>query len=170
MVFNFTFNNNSVISWKSVLLVEETGVDRENHQPAASHWQTLSQNIELSTPLLSKIRTHTVSSERHRSGLIRAVLLHKLFDYTYLLKNTSMYFPNLLELSLRIVLAFPNDSNNGFASRICSVIRLLPFLLTAARYCITNFVASVLPAPLSPLKKYRNDLKNHNHIFCITWM
>jgi len=26
MVFNVTFNNISVISWKSVLLVEETGV------------------------------------------------------------------------------------------------------------------------------------------------
>ena len=31
MVFNATFNNISVISWQSVLLVEETGVPRENH-------------------------------------------------------------------------------------------------------------------------------------------
>ena len=30
-VFNATFNNISVISWRSVLLVEETGVPRENH-------------------------------------------------------------------------------------------------------------------------------------------
>jgi len=37
MVFNTTFNNISVISWHSVLLVEETGVPRENHRPAASH-------------------------------------------------------------------------------------------------------------------------------------
>jgi hypothetical protein len=36
-VFNATFNNISVISWQSVLLVEENGVPRENHQPAASH-------------------------------------------------------------------------------------------------------------------------------------
>jgi hypothetical protein len=35
--FNTTFNNISVISWRSVLLVEEA---RENHQPDASHWQT----------------------------------------------------------------------------------------------------------------------------------
>ena len=34
---NATFNNISVISWRSVLLVEETGVPGENHQPAASH-------------------------------------------------------------------------------------------------------------------------------------
>ena len=45
MVFNATFNNISVISWQSVLLVEETGVPRENHQPAVSHWQTLSNNV-----------------------------------------------------------------------------------------------------------------------------
>jgi hypothetical protein len=30
MVLNATFNNISVISWQSVLLVEETGVPREN--------------------------------------------------------------------------------------------------------------------------------------------
>jgi hypothetical protein len=45
VVFNATFNNISVISWQSVLLVEETGVPRENHQPAANHWQTLSHNV-----------------------------------------------------------------------------------------------------------------------------
>jgi prepilin signal peptidase PulO-like enzyme (type II secretory pathway) len=31
MVFNTTFNNISVISWQSVLLVEETGGHGENH-------------------------------------------------------------------------------------------------------------------------------------------
>jgi hypothetical protein len=33
MVFNATFNNISAISWQSVLLVEETGVTRENRRP-----------------------------------------------------------------------------------------------------------------------------------------
>jgi hypothetical protein len=41
MLFNITFNNISVISWRSVLLVEETGVARENHRPVASYWQML---------------------------------------------------------------------------------------------------------------------------------
>jgi len=36
-VFNATFNNISVISWRSVLLVEETGGPGENQRPAASH-------------------------------------------------------------------------------------------------------------------------------------
>jgi hypothetical protein len=52
MVLTATFNNTSisVISWQSVLLVEETGVPRENHRPVASHWQTLSFNVVSSTP------------------------------------------------------------------------------------------------------------------------
>jgi hypothetical protein len=37
MLFNATFNNISVISWQSVLLVEETGVPGENHQLVANH-------------------------------------------------------------------------------------------------------------------------------------
>jgi hypothetical protein len=36
MVFNATFNNISIISWPSVLLVEETGGPGENHRPVAS--------------------------------------------------------------------------------------------------------------------------------------
>jgi len=35
MVFNA--NNISVISWRSVLLMEETGVPAENLRPVASH-------------------------------------------------------------------------------------------------------------------------------------
>ena len=37
MVFYTTFNNISVISWRPVLLVEETGVPGESHRPAAFH-------------------------------------------------------------------------------------------------------------------------------------
>jgi hypothetical protein len=40
MVFNATFNNISIISWRSVLLVVKTGVPGENNRSAASHVQT----------------------------------------------------------------------------------------------------------------------------------
>ena len=50
VVCNATFNNISVISWRLVLLLEETGVPGENHIPVASHWQTLSHNVVSSTP------------------------------------------------------------------------------------------------------------------------
>ena len=39
MVINATFNNISVKSWQSALLVEETGVPGENNRPAATHLQ-----------------------------------------------------------------------------------------------------------------------------------
>ena len=56
MVFNATFNINSVMLWRLVLLVEET---RENHGPVASHWQTLSHNIVHLA--LIEIRTHNIT-------------------------------------------------------------------------------------------------------------
>jgi hypothetical protein len=51
-VLNAAFNNISVISWRSVLLVEETGGPGENHRAVSSH------KVALSTPLLSGIQTH----------------------------------------------------------------------------------------------------------------
>ena len=36
-VLKATFNNISVISWRSVLSVEETGVSGKIHQPVANH-------------------------------------------------------------------------------------------------------------------------------------
>jgi hypothetical protein len=39
MVFNITFNNILAISWRWVLLVEETRVPGVNYRPAVSHWQ-----------------------------------------------------------------------------------------------------------------------------------
>jgi len=65
MVFNATFNNISVISWRSVLLVEENGVPGGDHRPAASHWQTLSHYVVSSTHRLRGIRTHNVSGDMH---------------------------------------------------------------------------------------------------------
>jgi hypothetical protein len=46
MVFNAIFNNISAMSWRSVLLVKETGVTEENHQPGIG------------------ARTHNVSGDR----------------------------------------------------------------------------------------------------------
>jgi hypothetical protein len=37
VVFNASFNNISVISWRSDLLGEETRVPAENNRPVASH-------------------------------------------------------------------------------------------------------------------------------------
>ena len=65
MVFNATFNNISAISWLSVVLVEETGVPRENHGSVTSHREMLSHNVVSSTPRLSGIQTHSFSGDMH---------------------------------------------------------------------------------------------------------
>jgi hypothetical protein len=49
MVFNDPVNKISVISWRSILLVNETGVPGENHRPVASYRHILSHNVVLST-------------------------------------------------------------------------------------------------------------------------
>jgi tryptophanyl-tRNA synthetase len=50
MVFNATFNNISVISWWSVLSLQETG-------------QTLSYTVVSSTPRLSEVQTHNFGGD-----------------------------------------------------------------------------------------------------------
>ena len=61
MLFNATFNNSLGISWRSVLLVEDTGGPGENQRPVASHWQTLPHYVvDLA---LIEIPTHNNSGD-----------------------------------------------------------------------------------------------------------
>ena len=89
MVFNATFNNISAILWRSVLLVEKTGIPGENHRPAASHLHTSSHNVVLSTPLLSGVRTHS---------LIMHHCVNKYKNKTFLLRLLCCYiFSNVVK-------------------------------------------------------------------------
>jgi hypothetical protein len=74
MVFNATFNNISVISWLSVLLVEE------KQRPAVSHWQTLSHNNVSSTRRLSGIRTHNVIGDTYSNRLVSFFVKHCIIN------------------------------------------------------------------------------------------
>ena len=62
MVFKAIFNNISVISWKSVLLVEETVVPGENHRPVPSHHtiktMMVPQKLTLSHNVISSTSHH----------------------------------------------------------------------------------------------------------------
>ena len=49
-IFNSLFSSISAISWRSMLLVEETGVPRENDRPVISYCETLSHNVVSNTP------------------------------------------------------------------------------------------------------------------------
>ena len=80
MVSNTTFNNISVISWRSVLLMEETRVPRENHRTAASNWKLY--NIMLQ---FYWWRTSRVPRENHRSTACRwQKLSHNVVSSTHL--------------------------------------------------------------------------------------
>jgi len=78
MVFNATFNNISAISWRSVLLVEETG---ENHRPAASHRQTLSHNVVHLA--LGGSRTHTRGETTMQSRTRRPLICLREIDLSF---------------------------------------------------------------------------------------
>ena len=45
MVFNTTFNNISVISWRSALLKQEIGVPGENHRPEMALFEAIHHYI-----------------------------------------------------------------------------------------------------------------------------
>ena len=62
MVFNATFNNISVILWRLVLLVEETGVPGKTFWSVESHWQTLSHNVVSSPWVGFELTTLVVAS------------------------------------------------------------------------------------------------------------
>jgi hypothetical protein len=97
IVFNTTFKNITVISWRSVLLREETG---ENHQPVRSHWQTiLTRWVQLVAQELQTLPVHpssppTFSGVRVSRSLVFMCMFCRLLFVLFL-------FATLLSVLLR---------------------------------------------------------------------
>jgi hypothetical protein len=99
MVFNATFNNNSVISWWSFLLVEET----------ASQWQTLSYKVV--HLVLVEIRIQ-ISGDRH--WLHRCLKIQLPYDHSH--DSPSQLKTNTYEKSA--------DTNKVIRNRKCQTLQL----------------------------------------------
>jgi hypothetical protein len=115
MVFNTTFNNISVISWQSVLLVEETGIPGENHRPVASHWQTLSHNVVSRTPCHERVQTHNFSGDRHliARGLLRIIWINLYFttssNHESIMNETKVIILETIHLTILHIFKWHNS-------------------------------------------------------------
>jgi hypothetical protein len=73
----------SAISWLAVLLVEETGIPWENHQPVASHWLTLSFIMLYTSPcprFKIFIIHHKYYNNEHK--ILSICIHHELWKYS----------------------------------------------------------------------------------------
>jgi hypothetical protein len=110
MVFNATFSNISVISWWSVLLVEQSGVPKETHRLVVGHWQTLTHNVisstprnELTTLVVISINCTTTIWSRPRKKIEYYILLVLYYVWFEIHKHLQIQDKKLIVLSTSVI-------------------------------------------------------------------
>jgi len=120
-VFNTTFNNISVISLRSVLLVEETGGPWENHRPVASHIMLYTSpwlRFELTTSVViitdcicsCKSNYHTITATT-APGHFFIVNINMIFELFNLLKTFLLFLCFLF--TIKSSMLYSTHKSNG---------------------------------------------------------
>jgi hypothetical protein len=146
MVFNATFNKISVISWRSVLLVEEIGVPGGNHRPVEcdDHWQ----RDVLIWPTQQYIVLLSYSCSKRASfnfkGKGRGVLFWK-----------KLYFQRFIRIKIYI----------QKIHKIVNVIQIYSFLIIflfyiTILYCIIYYINFWIPIVINCLWYYVVEIKD----------
>jgi hypothetical protein len=143
MVFNSTFNNFSVISWRSDLLVEETGVHGEIHRPVASH-------LTNSWPFNRSLSNIYTNQTGHYAGRKSAPHLLRMSRSWYIKHNTHQFL--MCNIMLEVVIGDPTQGQN---IRPCPLYHLSYRNLSSAQgsiSCPSPFIfrsrAHIMPFPL----------------------
>ena len=95
MVLSATFNNISVTSLSSDLLVEKIGVSGENYRPVASHSQSLSHSVVLSAHRHergSNILPEKLQRNYTLSTCLVLVFNRRKVQYSHLVENRHIIF------------------------------------------------------------------------------
>ena len=154
-VFSATFNNISVISWWSVLLVEETG---ENHRPVESHWQGLSQCcIKYTSPWATVLMYSILSIYKCFWNIFRSYLILCKAVINLTILNTFAFFCNLRKVGG--FLRYSGQIHENWAingSDQMKFYKLFQFETTLQKWCLWG-----------PLQNIPFSVKLHDRYMCI---